>query len=107
VKIRENNQKALALVKNLYLHKRSKYINICYYYIRNLSEKKRIQITYVLIKFMFANGLTKLFERVAFERYCCLLKLVKKKSGFLLGEKTSKSSKSKKIKNSSKKTIET
>lgn len=36
IDIRGDNQGALALIKNLYLHKKSKYINIYYHYIRDL-----------------------------------------------------------------------
>ena len=43
-----NNQGALALVKNPYLYERSKHINISYYFIRDLAEKHRLEITYIL-----------------------------------------------------------
>ena len=42
-----NNQGALALVKNPYLYERLKYINISYYFIRDLAEKRRLEITYI------------------------------------------------------------
>ena len=61
VDMRGDNQGALALVKNPYLYKWSKYINVCYYYIRDLAEKKKLEIEYVPITEMPANRLTKLF----------------------------------------------
>ena len=54
-----DNQGALALVKNPYLYEQSKHINVCYYYICDLAEKKKLEIKYVLITEMPANGLTK------------------------------------------------
>ena len=69
VDIRRDNQGALALVKNSHLHEQSKYINACYYYIYNLAEKKRLKIEYVPTAKMFADGLTKLLTRIAFERF--------------------------------------
>ena len=59
VDIRRDNQRALALVKNPYLYERLKYINICYYYIRNLAKKKKLEIKYVLTIEIPANRLTK------------------------------------------------
>ena len=60
VNMRGDNQGALALVKNPHLHKRSKHINICYHYICDLAEKKRLEIKYVPTIEMLANGFTKL-----------------------------------------------
>ena len=69
VDIRRDNQGALALVKNPYLYKRSKHIDVYYYYIRDLAEKQRLKIEYVPIVEMLADGLTKLLARVAFRRF--------------------------------------
>ena len=57
--MRGDNQGALALVKNPHLHERSKHINICYHYIYDLAEKKRLEIEYVPTAEMLANGFTK------------------------------------------------
>jgi len=64
------------LVKNPYLYKRSKHIDISYYYIRNLEEQKRIKITYVLIIEIVANKFTKLLKQVVFEKFKSILSLV-------------------------------
>ena len=57
--MRGDNQGALALVKNPYLHKRSKHIDVCYHYIRDLTEKKKLEIEYILTTEMPADRLTK------------------------------------------------
>ncbi|RFU24805.1 hypothetical protein B7463_g11533, partial [Scytalidium lignicola] len=64
-----DNQEAIALTKNPHLHKRSKHINICYHYIRNLGEKGRLHIDFVPTTEMIANGFTKPLQQVAFERF--------------------------------------
>jgi len=64
------------LVKNSYLYKRSKYIDISYYYIRDLEEQRRIKITYILITEIVADGFTKLLKRVIFEKFKSMLGLV-------------------------------
>jgi len=64
------------LVKNSYLYKRSKYIDISYYYIRDLKEQKRIKITYILITEIVADGFTKLLKQVVFEKFKSILGLV-------------------------------
>ena len=59
IDIYRDNQRALALVKNPYLYKRSKYIDIYYYYIRDLAKKGKLEITYIPITNMLANGIIK------------------------------------------------
>jgi GTP cyclohydrolase I len=65
------------LVKNPHLYKRSKYINICHHFIRDLVEKARISVAYIPTKDMAADGLTKPLARVAFERFKGMLGLAK------------------------------
>ncbi len=76
VEIRVDNQGAIILVKNPYLYKRSKYIDISYYYIRDLKERKKIKIIYVLTTEIVANGFTKLLKRIIFEKFKSILGLV-------------------------------
>jgi hypothetical protein len=64
-----DNQGALALVKNPELHERSKHIDICHHFIRDLAEKKKLQIDYIPTTEMIADGLTKPLGRIAFERF--------------------------------------
>ena len=64
-----DNQGALALVKNPQLHERSKHIDICHHYIRDLAEKEMLRIDYIPTSEMIADGLTKPLARVAFEKF--------------------------------------
>ena len=64
-----DNQGALALAKNPHLHERSKHIDICYHFIRDLTEKEKVTVAYVKTVDMIADGLTKPLQRVAFERF--------------------------------------
>ena len=64
-----DNQEALALIKNIYLNKRSKYVDIYYYFIRDLVEKGELKVDYIPIAKIVANGITKLLARVIFERF--------------------------------------
>ncbi|KAI0992075.1 hypothetical protein K3495_g16111 [Podosphaera aphanis] len=64
-----DNQGALALVKNPHLHERSKHIDICYHFVRDLAEKGKLVIDYIPTSEMIADGLTKPLQRVAFERF--------------------------------------
>ena len=58
------------------MYERSKYINISYYYIRDLKEQKKIKIIYVLITEIIANGFTKPLKRIIFEKFKSILGLV-------------------------------
>ena len=69
VDMRGDNQGALALVKNPYLYEQSKYIDVCYYYIRDLAKKKKLEIKYVPTVEIPANRLTKPLTRIAFKRF--------------------------------------
>jgi len=64
-----DNQGAIALVKNPHLHERSKHIDICYHYIRDLAEQGKLSVTYIPTFDMVADGMTKPLQRVAFERF--------------------------------------
>ncbi len=69
VDMRGDNQGAIALTKNPHLHERSKHIDVCYHYIRDLAEKDQLEIKYIPTAEMPADGLTKPLARVAFTRY--------------------------------------
>lgn len=71
-----DNQGALALVQNPHLHERSKHIDICYHFVRDLAEKGRLEVSFVLIIEIAANSITKPLGRVLFERFKNMLGLV-------------------------------
>ena len=79
VRIRGDNQGALALVKNPHLHERSKHIDIQYHYIRDLEARKRIAVDYIPTTDMVADGLTKPLDRVAFQRFKDLMGMTRNK----------------------------
>ena len=71
-----DNQGALALVQNPHLHERSKHIDICYHFTRDLAEKGRLDVSFIPTIEMAADGMTKPLGRVAFERFKSMLGLV-------------------------------
>jgi len=73
----EDNQEAIALVKNPHLHERSKHIDICYHFIRDLIEQKKLKIEYISIAEMIADAMTKSLTRISFERFKKQLRVVK------------------------------
>ncbi len=72
-----DNQGAIALVKNPHLHERSKHIDICYHFIRDLTEQKKLEIEYIPTAEMIADAMTKPLTRVSFERFKGQLGVVK------------------------------
>ncbi|KAI1678126.1 Retrotran-gag-2 domain containing protein [Pyrenophora tritici-repentis] len=64
-----DNQGAIALTKNPHLHERSKHIDVCYHYVRDLAEQGKLDVAYVPTAEMVADGMTKPLQRVAFERF--------------------------------------
>lgn len=62
-----DNQGAITLAKNPQLHNRSKHIDICYHFVRDLVEKGRLQIAYVPTTEMIADGMTKPLQHIALQ----------------------------------------
>jgi len=70
-----DNQSAIELSKNAVCHKRSKYIDMSYYFIRELVEKKEIAIRYLQISLMPADIFTKTLLRCGHLRGMRMLNL--------------------------------
>ena len=76
VDLRADNTGAIALAKNPHLHERSKHIDICYHFIRDLVETRKLSTTYIPTDKMVADGFTKPLDTVAkFERFKHMLGL--------------------------------
>ncbi len=54
-----NNQIALTLAKDVHIYKRSKYIDVTYYNVRNLCKSNCIRVAFVSNVEIIANELTK------------------------------------------------
>ncbi len=67
IQLLRNNQATLTLVKNAYIYKRSKHIDIIYYYIRNLCKINCIRAVFVSNAEIVANKLTKLLSKNKFK----------------------------------------
>lgn len=80
VDIRGDNQGALALVKNPHLHERLKHIDICYHHIRDLAERRRIEVTYIPTDEIVADGFTKPVLATAFQRFRDMLGMEESRS---------------------------
>ena len=78
VRMLADNQGAIALTKNLYLHERSRHIDIKYHYVRDLVEQGKLRIKYVPITKIVADRFTKPLERTAFNRFIAQLGMVEK-----------------------------
>ena len=76
VDLRADNQNAIKLVNNLLNHARTKHIPIKFHYVRKLMKNDYVQITYVNIKNMIANGFTKALLSEKFKNFVIMLKLI-------------------------------
>ena len=73
LKLKGDNNDAIALVKNRQVSERSKHINIVYYYIRDLQKLEKINVSYVPTNDMKADGLTKSLTKQKFQRFLKLI----------------------------------
>ena len=69
VRMLADNQGAIALAKNPYLHDRSRHIDIQYHHVRNLVETKKLKIKYIPIADMTADGFTKPLNYTKFNMF--------------------------------------
>ena len=56
--VNADNQRSIALMKNLVFHNHSKHINIQYHYTCKLTKQERIQLNHIPTKDMLADVLT-------------------------------------------------
>ena len=64
------------------MNERSKYIDICYHFIRDLVEKGDLRVDYIPIEDIVADRITKPLARVAFERFKNQMGLIGKREGY-------------------------
>jgi len=72
----KDNQVALTLTKDAYIHNRLKYINVTYYYVRDLCKSNRICINFVRSANIIADELTKLLSKNKFKIFIKQLELI-------------------------------
>ena len=58
-KLLTNNESTLKLANNLKFHKRSKYINITYHFIKEAISNNKVELLYINTKRQLADGFTK------------------------------------------------
>jgi hypothetical protein len=75
INLRRNNQLSFILIRNPYIYDRLKYINIIYYYIRDLENYRRINIEYISVNKIIADSLIKPLIRPILKSYIYLLSL--------------------------------
>ena len=66
------------MMKNPMFHDKSKHIEICYHYIRDMVQRGVVKLQYVGIDELFADVLTKPLSRVKFENFRDKLGIVQK-----------------------------
>ena len=68
VVIKEDNQGAIAIANNPIVHTRTKHIDIRYHYIREVVQKKEIELEYCPSEEMIADALTEPLLKGQFEK---------------------------------------
>ena len=79
MRILNDNQIINFLIKNIYIHERSKHIDIIYHFIKNLHQKNLIKLNYVFNENMIIDDLTKSLSNDKFKQFVTQLKLQKSK----------------------------
>ena len=59
MKLKDDNNNAIALIKNRQVNEKSKHIDVVYYYIRDLQKHEKVNINYISINEIIINDFTK------------------------------------------------
>ena len=65
------------MIKNIYIHERLKYIDVIYYYIKDLYEKNLIKLNYMSSANIIVDDLTKSLSKNKFKKFMTQLKFWK------------------------------
>ncbi len=71
-----NNQKAIALIKNLKFYVRTKHIDIHHYFIRKVKSYRLIYLNYILTNNIVINRLIKSLLTLKFTYFTNLMSLI-------------------------------
>ena len=69
IELKRDNQSAIVFANNLVFYNKSKHIDIIYHYIRDKILAERINLFYISITNMVADGLTKPLKKIKFARF--------------------------------------
>ena len=75
MKLKNDNNDAIALIKNRQINERLKHIDVVYYYIRDLQKHGKININYISINEMIIDGFTKSLIKQKFHRFLKLMNM--------------------------------
>ena len=75
MKLKNDNNDAIALIKNRQINKRSKHIDIVYHYIRDLQKHEKVNVNYISTNEMIINNLTKPLIKQKFYRFLKLINM--------------------------------
>ena len=77
IQLKEDNQAANNLVKNLHIHERFKHIDVAYHHVRNLTKNNLIQLNYIFSNEMMTNEMTKSLSKKKFKTFVVQLSMQK------------------------------
>ena len=73
--IHDDNQSVIALIKNSVNHRRIRYINVSYYFVRELIVNEILKYNYISTKEIMIDDLTKSLTLKKFAEFIIMLKL--------------------------------
>ena len=75
MKLKNDNNDVIALIKNRQVNKRSKHIDIVYHYIRDLQKHEKVNINYIFTNEMITNDFTKPLIKQKFHKFLKLMNM--------------------------------
>ena len=75
MKLKDDNNDAITLIKNRQINERSKHIDIIYHYIRDLQKHEKINVNYIFTNEIIINDLTKPLIKQKFHKFLKLMNI--------------------------------
>ena len=75
IKLKDDNNDVIALIKNRQVNEKSKHIDIVYHYIQDLQKHEKVNVNYIFINEMIIDNFTKSLIKQKFHRFLKLMNM--------------------------------
>ena len=75
IKLKNDNNNAIALIKNRQINKKSKHIDVIYHYIRDLQKHEKVNVNYIFINEIIINNFIKPLIKQKFYKFLKMINI--------------------------------
>ena len=75
MKLKDDNNDVIALIKNRQVNEKSKHIDVVYHYIRDFQKHEKVNVNYIFINEIIIDDLTKSLIKQKFHKFLKLMNM--------------------------------